>query len=67
MKTKQPGAATQEQIVRRFKILYLLASHMNIWERQMAELADKMDQGHPLAEEALTFYEDKIIETLEAK
>jgi hypothetical protein len=52
-------------IEKRFKILFLLTLQLEVLEDKMAELADKIDEGHPMALEALTYYEDKIIETLE--
>jgi hypothetical protein len=51
---------------KRFKLLALFALHLGIWEDKMADLANAIDAGHPQAEEALTFYEDKLIEVLEA-
>ena len=51
-------------IERRFKILALLCLELGVLQKQMAELADAIDNGHPQGEEALTFYEDKIIEIL---
>ena len=52
-------------IEKRFKILFLLTLQLGVLEDKMAELADKIDEGNPMALEALTYYEDKIIETLE--
>ena len=54
-------------IEKRFKILALFALHLEIWEDKMGELAQAIDEGHPQAEEALSFYEDKLVEVLEAK
>lgn len=52
---------------KRFKMLALLALNVGVWEEKMQELGDKLDENHPDAVEALCFYEDKIIEVLEAK
>lgn len=57
----------QKQIEKRFKLLYLLASEIGVWEDKMEELAMAIDTKHPKAEKALSFYEDKIIEVLEMK
>lgn len=54
-------------IENRFKILWLLALAIGVWEDKMQELGDKLDQNHPDAVEALGFYESKIIEVVEAK
>jgi hypothetical protein len=51
-------------IERRFKILALLCMELGVLERQMTDLANEIDNGNPQGEEALTFYEDKIIEIL---
>lgn len=51
---------------RRFKILYLLCSQIGVLENKLAELADRIDDQDPQAEEALTFYEDQVIKALEA-
>ena len=53
-------------IERRFKILALLCLELGALQEQMTELADALDNGHPQGEEALTFYEDKVIEILES-
>lgn len=52
---------------KRFKMLALLALNVGVWEDKMQDLGDKLDENHPDAVEALCFYEDKIIEVLEAK
>lgn len=52
---------------KRFKMLCLLALQVGVWEDKMQELGDNLDANHPQAVEALTFYENKIIEVLEAK
>jgi len=57
----------QKQIEKRFKLLYLLASEIGVWEDKMEELAMAIDTDNPKAEEALCFYEDKIIEVLEMR
>ena len=54
-----------EQIRKRFKILYLLCASHSIMGKQLAELAKKIDENHPKAEECLNFYENSVIETLE--
>lgn len=54
-------------IRKRFKMLALLALNVGVWEDKMQDLGDKLDENHPDAVEALCFYEDKIIEVLEAK
>jgi hypothetical protein len=51
-------------IERRFKILALFCLELGVLEKQMTELANAIDEGHPQGEEALTFYEDKLIEIL---
>ena len=51
-------------IEKRFKILALLCMELGVLETQMADLADAIDNGHPKGEEALSFYEDKVIEIL---
>ena len=51
-------------IEKRFKILALLCIELGVLEKQMTDLADAIDNGHPQGEEALTFYEDKVIEIL---
>ena len=51
-------------IEKRFKILALLCMELGVLETQMTDLADAIDNGHPQGEEALSFYEDKVIEIL---
>lgn len=51
-------------IEKRFKILAPLCIELGVFENQMSELADAIDNGHPKSEEALTFFEDKVIEIL---
>lgn len=51
-------------IERRFKILALLCFELGVLEDKMKDLANKIDENHPECEKALTFYEEKIIETL---
>lgn len=56
-----------ESIKTRFKILALLALNIGVWDDKMQDLGDKLDEGHPQALTALSFYETKIIEVLSMK
>jgi len=51
---------------KRFKLLSLLCLKYGILEDKMQELADKYDEKHHQVEAALNYYENKIIELLEA-
>ena len=53
---------------KRFKILSLLALELDIehLNNKMEELAEKIDSNHPMAVEALEYYENNIIEILSA-
>lgn len=48
-------------VFKRFKMLCLLCSELNILSLKMQELADKLDEEHPDSLEALSYYEDEII------
>lgn len=48
---------------KRVKILCLLALELEIWEDKMQELVEAIDNNHPEALTALSFYEDAIIST----
>jgi|688.fasta_scaffold36383_17 hypothetical protein len=52
-------------IKKRFKILALFALHLDIWEENMFKLANAINEGHPKAEEVLSFYEDELVKVLE--
>lgn len=65
-KQSQSKSIVTKEVEKRFKILYLLASNVGVWEDKMQELGNALDSGHEKAIEALNFYEDKIIEVLEA-
>ena len=55
---------------KRFKILFLLAQYSECTESfldKLEELGNKIDSKNPQAEEALSYYEDKIIDILEEK
>ena len=54
---------------KRFKILYFLMQEAGLLkgekEKQIEELANRIDEEDPQAEEALSFYEDQVINALE--
>ena len=58
-----------ETLHRRFKILYFLMQEAGFLggekEQQIEELANRIDDQDPQAEEALTFYEDQVIKAHE--
>lgn len=49
----------------RFKILFHLCNQLGILSSQMEILATKIDDNAPQMEEALTYYENEIIKSLE--
>ena len=53
---------------KRYKILFLLVAQLQSEHlmNKMMELAIQIDEGHPKAEEAICYYEDGIIQILEA-
>jgi hypothetical protein len=53
--------------IRRFKILTFLSLELGIWEKQLNELGEQFDINNPDVLEALTFFENNLIEVLEVK
>lgn len=51
--------------IKRFKILSLLCLELDVLSAKIQELGDMLDQEHPKALKALSFYEDEIIKLLE--
>lgn len=56
-----------KEIEKRFKILSLLCLQLNVLEEQMSLLALNLDEGTQESLDALSFFEDKIIEILGEK
>lgn len=52
-------------IEKRFKILALFCIELDVLDDEITTLGNAIDEGHPKAEEALSYYEDKIIEIFE--
>lgn len=63
-----PDTNKYTPIERRYKILTLLVAQLQSEHLmgKMIELALMLDEEHPKAEEALTYYENSIIAILEA-
>lgn len=57
----------RKELEKRFKLLYFLASSMDIWEDVLQGLSAAIDENHPQAEEMLAYHEDCIIAVLEAE
>lgn len=55
----------KSNIETRFKILASLCIAHGILENKMQELADKIDENHEQCEDALDYYEGKVLEALE--
>ena len=51
---------------KRFKLLYFLCDQLGVMEKQLTELSKRIDDNDPQAEEALNYFEDIIIQTLES-
>ena len=56
---------SKKSTIKRFKILCFLCLELDVLSEKMQELGDMLDQGHPSALKALSFYEDEIIKILE--
>lgn len=67
LKKKQAPKIVTPTLEKRYKILCLLCLQLDVWDKQMDELADQLDSNNPEALTALSFYEDEIIKFLEAK
>ena len=63
-----PDTNKYTPIERRYKMLSLLVAQLQSEHLmgKMIELALMLDEEHPQAEEALTYYENSLIEILEA-
>ena len=56
-----------EAIHRRFKLLYFLYQELgDVLSESLEELANRIDDNDPQAEEALTYFENQVINILES-
>jgi hypothetical protein len=55
----------KNNIEKRFKLLSSLCIELGVLENKMQELADKIDECHHQSDDALTFYEGKVLEVLD--
>jgi hypothetical protein len=67
IKLKSNTETYYHSVIKRFKILALLAANIDVWEYKMIELANKIDDNDVNVLEALNYYENAIISILEAK
>ncbi len=52
---------------KRFKLLYFLCQELGgVLSNQLEELSKRIDSKDPQAEEALTYFEDQVINILES-
>jgi hypothetical protein len=54
-------------IEKRFKLLALLCIELDVLDDKITTLGNAIDEGHPEAEKALSFYEDGIIRIFEER